>query len=372
MPAAITLDVLPARFGDCLLIECHRDGDRPWRALIDGGPSDCWPALRRRLLELPADDRTLDLVVVTHIDADHIAGALRFFEEGDVAVPGLRIADVWFNGLPILPETEAGPRRSVSQGEDLVALLGGNRPGGALPWNKAFGGAAAMTPDHGKFSEIQVTDGPRLTLLSPTPKRLVILRHHWIDTLDRMQRGEPDEEVLPASPPGDLTSLEELAAAPSPKDASRANGSSIAFLLEYRGASCLLTGDAFANVLGAGLRGLAEARGRTAVPVDLFKLPHHASKGNVTSTLVSLAPATRYVVSTNGDRFGHPDDEALARVVVASSADDRVLCFNYRTERTDRWADRDLQAAHRFRTRFPDPGAAGLRIELPATDRVPA
>jgi hypothetical protein len=371
MPTAVTLDVLPARFGDCLLVECHRDGDRPWRALVDGGPSDCWPALRSRLLELPADDRVLDLVVVTHIDADHIAGAIRFFEQGDAAVPGLRIADVWFNGLPMLPESESGPRRSVTQGEDLVALLGGARPGGALPWNGAFGGAAAMTPDQGESIEIQVPGGPRLTLLSPTPKRLVFLREDWVDALDRLQRGEPDDVVLPPVPPRDLARLEELAAVRSPRDASRANGSSIAFLLEHRGVSCLLTGDAFANVLTEALQGLAAARGTTAVEVDLFKLPHHASKGNVTATLIGLAPATHYVVSTNGDRFGHPDDEALARVLVAPSAGDRVLWFNYRTDRTDRWADPDLQATRRFTARFPDPGRDGLRIELPAADRVP-
>ena len=63
MPTAVTLDVLPARFGDCLLIECQRDGDRPWRALIDGGPSDCWPALSDVGRSVPATDHLNDLRV---------------------------------------------------------------------------------------------------------------------------------------------------------------------------------------------------------------------------------------------------------------------------------------------------------------------
>src|SRR5689334_14820713 len=93
MAVAITFEALPARLGDCLLIECHREGERPWRALIDGGPPDTWPTLRARLNRLPRADRRLDLVVVTHIDSDHIGGMLPFFES-----PPVEVGDVWFNG----------------------------------------------------------------------------------------------------------------------------------------------------------------------------------------------------------------------------------------------------------------------------------
>ena len=373
MNPAITLDVLPARFGDCLLVECHRDGGPPWRALIDGGPTDCWPALRERLLAIPADQRFLDLVVVTHIDADHIGGALRFFEEGNAAIPGLAIGEVWFNGLPMLPDLDPGSdlTRSVGQGEDLVELLGGARPGGPPPWNQVFAGAAAMTPDHGGFTELRLDGWPTITLLSPSPKRLAILRRHWEDEVGRLQRGEVEEEEQPPLPPTELGDLRALAASRTPKDSSVANGASIAFLLEHRGASCLLTGDAFANVLGAGLAGLAEARGAAAVPVDVFKLPHHASRGNVSHALAALAPATHYVVSTNGDRFNHPDDAALARIVVPPSRGERVLDFNYRNPWTERWENPAVQATYGFTTRYPEPGTDGVRIALPAAEPAP-
>lgn len=364
MTTAITLDVLPARFGDCLLLECHRTEGRPWRALVDGGPSDCWPHLQARLLEIPENERGLDLVVVSHIDNDHIAGVIRLFEDFQHSVPGLTVGDVWFNGLPQLPDAETGTTRSVAQGMQFMDVL--RRPGAGLPlpWNEAFGRAPVMTDDAG-FAERSMPDGPTLTVLSPTPKRLTILSRVWAGALDQVDRGESSDEPLPPLPLLPLTDLPGLAAKATPNDAAAPNGSSIAFLLEHRGASCLLAADAFPVVLGAGLFELAGRRQRTSVPVDVFKLPHHGSRANVTSTLVELAPASHYVVSTNGDRFNHPDDEALARVVTGRD-EDITLWFNYRNARTERWGELALGRRHGFRARYPPHGREGLRLELPA------
>ena len=47
---------------------------------MDTGPDETYPALRRRLLQIPRGDdgeRHIDLLVVSHIDHDHIGGARR-------------------------------------------------------------------------------------------------------------------------------------------------------------------------------------------------------------------------------------------------------------------------------------------------------
>ena len=125
--------------------------------------------------------------------------------------------------------------------------------------------------------------------------------------------------------PAPLTDLEPLADATSAKDGSVPNGSSIALLVEHRGASLVLGADAFGSVLGAGLKGVAAARGLDVLPVDAFKLPHHGSKGNVLRALVEAAPARHYVVSSNGDLFHHPDDQAIARVLLHAPATHGVV-----------------------------------------------
>lgn len=358
---AIRVDVLPARLGDCLIVECPRPGRRPWRMVVDGGPPDAWPTLRTRLDALRGDDRRVDLVVITHIDSDHIGGLIPLFREG---VPGLVIDDVWFNSPP--------PRRSVRQGELVAALLLARRSAVAtgraaappLPWNDLTGGAPVSADEQGGSVVVDVPDGPRLTVLSPTMKRLACLFDKWDEAVARAERGERDEPDAPPPPPADLTDLAELARTRTDADRSVANGSSIALLLEYRGATALLTGDAFANVLGAALLGLTRSRNRETIPVDLFKLPHHASRANVTTELLALAPARHYVASSNGDRFGHPDDVALARVAVAAPPQ-ATIWFNYANDHTLRWSDSSLQSTYGYRAAFPDTAGLGLRIELP-------
>ena len=354
----ISIDVLPAERGDCLWVECARPGKPPWRLLIDGGMPSSWPTLRTRIEKLAAPI-VFDLVVVSHIDSDHIGGMLPLLGSSDL---DLSFEDIWFNGLMQLPTRSAPEIRSVAEGEQLIELLSEQHAGRRLPWNERFGRAAVMIRGDGMFETITFPGGPMLTLLSPTPRRLLLLRKVWETERQRLQRGEPEEEE-PAVP-RPLDDLEALAAIETPRDRSPANGSSIAFLLEYAGRRCLFAADAFSSVLGTALTSLANARDGKPIALDVFKLPHHGSKGSVTADLLKVVPAEHYVVSTNGDRFHHPDDIALARVVTSATGPPTIW-FNYACEGARRWSDPALQARYRFATRQPEGDAAGIHIDLP-------
>jgi hypothetical protein len=321
--------------------------------------------LEGRLRRLDAADRRLDVVVVTHIDSDHIGGMVPFFGSDLVRDVG----DVWFNGRTHLGEP--GSPRSVPQGESVVAALLGPRAGAgspALPWNQAFGGGPVLTPGSGTL-EAALEQGPRVTVLSPPQPRLDALRTSWTTFLSRALRGRDRELRSPPDVLGALEDLRSLAATRAPADASIPNGSSIALLVEHRGASLVLGADAFGPVLAAGLRAVAAARGLAALPVDAVKLPHHGSKSNVLASLVAAAPARHYLVSTNGDTFHHPDDAALARVVVGAPPG-ATVGFNYRTARTQRWADPDLTARYGYAVAYPTVGHedAGYVLELPVRE----
>ena len=83
-----SLEVLRARKGDCLLLH-YGTTTKPGLALIDGGPDDVYqPFLRPRLEELRAergidddDEMIIDLMMLSHIDDDHVAGLLEFTGE---------------------------------------------------------------------------------------------------------------------------------------------------------------------------------------------------------------------------------------------------------------------------------------------------
>jgi beta-lactamase superfamily II metal-dependent hydrolase len=99
MAIAITVEALPAAYGDCLRVECLRDQGRPWRMIIDAEPEEASSALTDRLEALPTAERVIDVVVVTHIDSDHLGGLLPVLERSDI-----EFGDVWFNALPQLPD----------------------------------------------------------------------------------------------------------------------------------------------------------------------------------------------------------------------------------------------------------------------------
>jgi hypothetical protein len=355
---AIRIEALPARLGDCLLVECLRPNGTPWRMLVDGGPIDTWPLLEARLGKLPASSSQIDVAVVTHVDSDHIGGFIPFVRS-DFAHE--HVHDFWFNGRQHLGDHS----KSIEQGESVGSVLTGEGGGHALPWNQVFGEGAIATPTTGLAEHTVPHGGPRITVLSPDPERLGALARKWSVALREARLGT--REIGGPDRPERLGNLETLAAQHSPKDDSVPNGSSIGLLVEHRGASAILSGDGFGGVLAEGLKSVAASRGLDSLAVDAFKLPHHGSRGNVLEAMLAVAPAEHYVFSSNGDTFHHPDDAAVARTVLAASRG-ATLWFNYRNARTERWDDADLRKKHGYSVRFPDDETTGAVLELPAKD----
>ncbi len=348
------LEVLPASFGDCLLLTCFV-GNTEWRLLVDTGPDETYPALRRRLLQIPLGQdgfRTIHLFVVTHIDHDHIGGAALLLADAELR---LKFRDIWFNAPPT-PKP-----RGVAEGARLAALLGAGSVD--LPWNKAWSGSPIFTAGPGAFKELGGQPLPRITLLSPTSDSLGDLFAVWARELATLRAKGRDPTEAPSVTRGPALSIEELAKRSTAMDSAVANGSSIALLVEHQGASVLLGADAFSTVLVPAIEGLAKKRGVTVpLRMDILKLPHHGSRANVTQDLMRVVHADHYVVSTNGDRFKHPDQEAIARVIVGSRSP--TLWFNYVSEQTRPWGDPGLQKRYGYAARFTQNAEAGVTIEL--------
>ena len=77
-----TLEPLPAKEGDCLLLH-WKDGDKPHLAVIDGGPGRVYEDTLRRRIEEIRENREIeqlfiDVVMVSHVDNDHIVGERPF------------------------------------------------------------------------------------------------------------------------------------------------------------------------------------------------------------------------------------------------------------------------------------------------------
>lgn len=362
----LSIRLLPAKEGDALWIAWGADA-APHRMLIDMGTEGVGKKVRARLLALPEAERKLDLVVVTHVDRDHIGGVLTCLAEAD-EIPGLQIADLWFNGfvhltggkVTLAPGLEPmGP----AQGERLSVWLRKQR------WNRAFdGGACVRTPGQ-PLQTATLHDDLKLTVIGSTTAKLAAFVDEWEEEVHAaLERGSlTEEQVTPGleimgsdvKPVLDSRDdLVDLAATDTDDDKAKANGSSIALLLEYRGKAVLLAGDAHSEDL---VEGLKAARGNGRVALDAFKLPHHASQSNVTRALVEKVECPCWLVSTDGTRFKHPDAVAIARVLAHGRPANPLLAFNARSKFSGWWDNADWQALFDYRTEY---GSADDGYEL--------
>lgn len=331
----LRLHTLQAGHGDCLVIEYGDDPKQQHVVIIDGGiAGETTPTLKQLLQGWPTAQ--VELLVVTHIDDDHIAGAVQLLKNKHLRD---RIKDIWFNGSV---ERRAADLQDLGfkKGNELEAMLTDKKL--KLPWNVSFAGADVVVNASRVNQTVSLPLGASITLLSPTADSLTALRKAWAEN------GPPQEVAanaeLEAAPLPGLERLGNGVLLPvdinatlkttCPEDGSVANGSSIAFLFNFGGAALLLAADAHASVL---LETAACLEGGLPHRVDVVKLPHHGSAANVTNDFLKAFPTTTYVVSTNGNKHGHPDDLALARIVVGAPGS-QVL-FNYPRDAYKRWLD---------------------------------
>lgn len=355
MPAEafFEIEMLAADHGDCLWVEYGR-GKKRHRILIDGGPIGAFEALDSRMNAIPArKNRTFELVVLTHIDADHVDGLIRLFAEKPLRCS---IDEVWFNGWRHL--TEGDRVLGGLQGEYFSAIV--DHRLGERKWNTSTGGKALVVEDEGALPYFKLPGGMKLTLLSPTRGKLHTLKKDWkkhiategidpgdldaaLAVLAEKKRYLPDDGlVLGAS------KFDKLLAAQMKPDNKAANGSSIAFLCEFADKKCLFLADAHTDVVVASLRRLLKARRQKRLKVDAVKISHHGSKGNTSAELIALVDAKYFLISSNGAQFKHPDQQPVAFIIDGAGRRRPVLRFNYRTKFNEMWFDESEQAKRRY------------------------
>jgi Metallo-beta-lactamase superfamily len=316
-PATLCLEVLRAEHGDCLLL--HHGDDL---VLIDGGPSGVYDStLKPRLQELMAarpEPLFIQMVMVSHIDDDHVIGLIDMFDEAvdrqdnHLGRAEWRAGELWLNAFGALTgasATAGGTGVNASALSALVATAPGKqsqavtasiKSGIALhedaialnvDRNASFGGGLVQRGG-GAADTVEVVPGLTFTLLAPAKKQLEKLRTKWTDW--------------------ERTHLRPDATEAANLDRSVFNLSSIVVLARSGPRTLLLTGDARSDHIVDGLKdaGLLTDDGPPLM-VDILKLPHHGSIRNVDERFFARVRARNYVISANG-RDGNPEDDTLA------------------------------------------------------------
>lgn len=358
------LTMFPASEGDCLLLSwgdqrslCH--------ALTDLGRKGDYKALRPIFTEL----EEIELFTITHIDADHIEGAVPLFMESE---PPFTPRQTWFNAYYQLGLANA--RLQAGEREALGAVQAEKVSAGLIafkwPWNTSFASGIVSANSDEAASPIALKGGLTLLILSPTDSKLARLIPKWDAELAKANLRTTDPDVVEAALAegrealgGDGLNVEALAKKPFVIDRAEANGAAIAFLARYRGKNVLMGADAHPDVLEASLRALGASE-EAPLKVDCFKLPHHGSKSNLSPKLLSILDCSRFAISTNGKRFNHPDPESIARILKNDPIRPKELIFNFRQERTELWENPQLMRKYNYKCIFPEEEGTGVEIRI--------
>jgi hypothetical protein len=366
------IKMYPAKNGDAFLI--IENSSKPTAILIDGGYGSTFQKwISPDLKHLAQLGYSLDLVVATHIDADHIAGLLEFFKcNGNSQAPTLiQVENVWHNslrslstapdasanltvddsdllfeirrrGYPMPTGTEVEPVEiSARQGSSLAALL----LGGGYLWNGGNGTQSINSVDR---PILKLPRDIRIRVIGPSVTRLEDLNRQWIaelrrngftgkigvndvfdDAFEFLCAFEKLRSAVGTQPTTISVSADRSLGDVYLPDNSVTNGSSIALIVELGTSQLLFLGDSWAEDIEATLRALPDAT--FPVIFDAIKISHHGSLHNTSPALLELVDSPIFLISSSGESHNHPDIEVLRAIVDRPSTFKRHLYLNYTT-----------------------------------------
>lgn len=376
--------------GDCIFF-LLQEGDRQYNLMIDCG--DYTPAIKE-YVEVDLGKR-INLLIVTHIDEDHIHGVEQMITE----TQDLFIGKIIFNsyerpqGQPETLLTDFQKKRIASIQSELncvfrdaietqvsatQAIIGLSKtildnPALRDKWERGYTALDAR-------KEMDLNEWGTIKILAPTINELKMLDEKFRSVLFNELFVEDDNVVLSDSeslyemliryaelhdkePVDDLPtatkSLEERLkqAAEAPQKESSitpANKASLAFVWEKNDKKVLFLGDAKPSLVVKGLLAHYPKEGFPLV-FEAIKVAHHGSHYNTTESLLDLIDSEHYFI-TGGEEGVRPSEAALGRILLRNQKGEvakRTLHVNYKTTLTEQLSkDIALQEKYHYNIDF--------------------
>ncbi|PQJ46364.1 hypothetical protein BTN99_13635 [Vibrio campbellii] len=342
---------------------CSESGNK--NIIVDMGLRKTYfEQIKPDLLKMAENNEKIDLLIITHIDQDHIQGSLSFFEENGNDSKIIEVKEVWHNSFrhlqfdkkDSLPDSESKILKkiisqnltntvdgksdiSAHEGSSLSALLLKNN----YRWNYSTQGQAIHTCSKREYE----FDNFKIDLLSPNRIKLDKLSKFWLgyledqkynftitddtlfdDAFEFMTMNEVPNDVEKSDISKDRTLDFEMLSYTDAKskdiDKRAPNGSSIAFILTFKGKKLLFLADAHDDIILDELKSKFPSK---PPRFDLIKIPHHGSNNNYRRELSDFIKSDTYLISTDGEHHGHPNIEVIAKI--SNSLGFKKIIFNY-------------------------------------------
>ena len=357
---------IPALGGDCILLEF----DNRECILIDCGYKSTYnQELKPILLELKKHGYRIKLFIVSHIDDDHIQGAISLLEDnGESNNPQvIPIDNIWFNGFystlfmndvfekhksKTISE-ELSDRMRIVQGQMEMQLI----PEEAMISAKQSKSFEVLCSELGyhinhqfpeqvvkrKSDNVEIVANEKIrlgdfsiTVLSPNDHLIDKLAQElnveliktfgkdyqinedlifwdFYEKLMLLKREEPLQTNVLIS--AESNEIEGWLGTSTLAEMNYVNQASIVAQIEYKDIKMLFTGDSDSELWEDYLESY----------YDVIKISHHGTlKPNL--CMIKKTEGNHILISTNGRKYGHPEKDLIANLILSNS---RNLHFNY-------------------------------------------
>ena len=303
--------------GDSILVSTDKTN-----ILIDGGYGITY---EEEIQPVIGKLKKLDLVVLTHIDADHICGLIEMVESD--STNRKKIKELWFNS-PESFEIKRTKNIRVSHGQavlfsDLLVQY-------KIPTRNNI-----CLVNSSCKQECYINNEIKLYLLSPLSDDLEKLKKVHPKN-QKPQKCRINKASWSAYPKIDYQKLPlkdiDISSIDFGKSTDTENNSSIAFLLEHDYKKYLFLADANIETINKSLNSLGYSKENRLV-VEFVKLSHHGSRNNINSDFLDIVKTDKFVILTDGvsEHNKHPNKDIFSLILEHKKREKHIdFIFNYK------------------------------------------
>lgn len=333
---------IKAANGDAILISTDDYFGLKRNILIDGGSHKTYydNALNKygelyyALNEIRDNHEKIDILIITHIDDDHINGLLKWFELDNNAHS--LVSEVWFNsGQKIANYFKGSENRhlhyTIRQNNNSFTSI-----------SKAISLEEYLEKNHVKFypivrkGDIINRFGIEFKIISPTDEDLKKLIEEYVKaTVSPLTSSGTSDWKIDIE---QLIENEKVLGRHLSFETSLTNKSSIAFIMTFNKKSYLFLGDSHVATIVQSLKELKYIH-TNQLEVELIKLSHHGSKKNTNDELLKIVKTNQYVISTDSTLHSHPDKMTIARII--NNNPKANIYFNYEHVKNGIFTEKD-------------------------------
>jgi hypothetical protein len=371
----MNLNVLQAAYGDCMILKSGSQSKssqtNSYHFLIDGGPASTYNAsLRGELQKIRENGGRVDLLIVSHVDNDHINGLLKLMQDLSLQKASnkrwtIEIDALWYNAFSrTIGEHIEGRLRNLLRNTQTVfktrsrslMTVRGIREGHdlyqyahdlAIEINPQFNNDIIVVND--KVRELKFGN-LKFFVIGPTRKNLEDLRKQWLDWLDKHEKA--------------LKTRADYRLAIQ-ADKSIPNLSSIMFLAKEDNNTILFTGDGLGEHVIYGLKQSKLLGSSRSVHVNILKLPHHGSDRNITQDFFTSVTADKYLISANG-RDDNPSFLTLSWIAETAKEQHRQveIILTNNTPNVERFAKKYPKDEYGYKLKLMKKGSHSMNLRL--------